>query len=219
MRLVLQTANVVSDAKNCLYPNRVEAYKKNYRSKENFIRSNVAVMDCDNDHSEDPEEWITPEKMEELFGDFSYAIAFSRNHMKVKDGKSERPRFHVYFQIEEITDEKVYAGLKIAIQKQYTFFDDNALDAARFIFGADTGEVIWHEGWMTIDEEISLVVETDKPEKQEGTSYGPILQGSRNNTMSRFASRILKRLAIRKRLMWHLWNMRRNVIHRFRRQS
>jgi hypothetical protein len=108
-------------------------------------------MDCDNDHSEDPEEWITPEKMEELFGDFSYAIAFSRNHMKVKDGKSERPRFHVYFQIEEITDEKVYAGLKIAIQKQYTFFDDNALDAARFIFGADTGEVIWHEGWMTID--------------------------------------------------------------------
>ena len=55
MRLVLQTANVVSDAKNCLYPNRVEAgdaaelqeaikkdhvcgeYKKNYRSKENFI--------------------------------------------------------------------------------------------------------------------------------------------------------------------------------------
>lgn len=68
MRLVLQTANVVSDAKNCLYPNRVEArdaaelqeaikkdhvcgeYKKNYRSKENFIRSNVAVMDCDNDH-------------------------------------------------------------------------------------------------------------------------------------------------------------------------
>ena len=76
MRLVLQTANVVSDAKNCLYPNRVEAgnaaelqeaikkdhvcgeYKKNYRSKENFIRSNVAVMDCDNDHSEDPEERI-----------------------------------------------------------------------------------------------------------------------------------------------------------------
>ena len=71
MRLVLQTANVVSDAKNCLYPNRMEAgnaeelqeaikkdhvcgeYKKNYRSKENFIRSNVAVMDCDNDHSED----------------------------------------------------------------------------------------------------------------------------------------------------------------------
>ena len=53
--------------------------------------------------------------------------------------------------------------------------------------------MIWHEGWMTIDEEISPVVETDEPEKQEGTSSGPILQGSRNNTMSRFASRILKR--------------------------
>ena len=214
MRLILQTANVVSDAKNCLYPNRVEAgtpeelqeaikkdhvcgeYKKNYRSKENFIRSNVAVMDCDNDHSENPDDWITPEKMEELFGDFSYAIAFSRNHMKVKDGKSERPRFHVYFEIGEITDEKIYAGLKTAIQKKYTFFDDNALDAARFIFGADTGEVIWHEGWMTIDEEISPEYSdegSDAADGQTGTSSGPILQGSRNNTMSRFAGRVLKK--------------------------
>lgn len=211
MRLVLQTASVVSDAKNCRYPNKVVAesaeelqeaikkdhvcgeYKKNYRSRENFIRSNVAVMDCDNDHSENPGEWITPEKMEELFGDFSYAIAFSRNHMKVKDGKSERPRFHVYFEINEVTDEKRYGGLKSAIQKQYTFFDDNALDAARFIFGADTGDVIWHEGWMTIDEEIEPIVEADESDNQTDTSSGPILQGSRNNTMSRFASRILKR--------------------------
>lgn len=79
-------------------------------------------LEAHNDHSEDPEEWITPEKMEEMFGDFSYAIAFSRSHMKVKDGKSERPRFHVYFQIEEVTDEKVYAGLKMSPSRSSTRF-------------------------------------------------------------------------------------------------
>lgn len=71
MRVILHTANVVSDTKNCFYPNRVEVtsaeelheaakfdhvcaeYRKDYRSKNNFVKSNVLVMDCDNDHSED----------------------------------------------------------------------------------------------------------------------------------------------------------------------
>ncbi len=59
--------------------------------------------------------------MEDLFGDFSYAIAFSRNHMKVKDGKSERPRFHVYFQIEEITDEKVWKRIRDKYAAEHPF--------------------------------------------------------------------------------------------------
>ena len=77
MRLILHTANVVSDTKNCFYPNRVEVtsaeelheaakfdhvcaeYRKDYRSKNNFVKSNVLVMDCDNDHSEDPKDWMT----------------------------------------------------------------------------------------------------------------------------------------------------------------
>lgn len=62
-------------------------YRKDYRSKNNFVKSNVLVMDCDNDHSEDPEEWMTEEKLAELLPDVSYAIAYSRNHMKEKDGR------------------------------------------------------------------------------------------------------------------------------------
>lgn len=40
------------------------------------------------------------------------------------------------------------------IHAQFPFFDDNALDAARFIYGADAGEVDCHGGggWLTIDE-------------------------------------------------------------------
>ena len=213
MRLILQMANVVCDAKNCLYPTRVEIndatelreaikfdhvcaeYKGNYRSINNFMKSNVVVMDCDNDHSENPDDWITPEAIDEMMPDVSYAISFSRNHMKVKDGKTARPKFHVYFEIEVTEDAKYYAELKAGIKKAYPFFDGNALDAARFIFGSDAGDCIWHEGWQTIDE----LVEADSSIEEEAEApvhSGPILEGSRNNTMSRFASRVLKKYGV-----------------------
>ena len=87
MQLILQTANVTADAKNCSYPNKVTVtnaselqeavkmdhvcakYKNNYRSIDNFLKSNVVVMDLDNDHTDDPDEWITAEKLEELLPD------------------------------------------------------------------------------------------------------------------------------------------------------
>lgn len=115
MQLILQTANVTADAKNCSYPNKVTVtnaselqeavkmdhvcakYKNNYRSIDNFLKSNVVVMDLDNDHTDDPDEWITAEKLEELLPDISYAVAPSRNHMVAKNGKAARPKYHVYF--------------------------------------------------------------------------------------------------------------------------
>lgn len=112
MQLILQTANVTADAKNCSYPNKVTVtnaselqeavkmdhvcakYKNNYRSIDNFLKSNVVVMDLDNDHTDDPDEWITAEKLEELLPDISYAVAPSRNHMVAKNGKAARPKYH-----------------------------------------------------------------------------------------------------------------------------
>ncbi|SFU88852.1 phage/plasmid primase, P4 family [Butyrivibrio sp. M55] len=211
MQITIFTAACTGKASNCSYPNRkvvttpeemkeavrfdhvCAEYKGNYRSIGNFTRSDVVVMDIDNDHTEEPKEWITPEKLDEMLPDISYVIAFSRNHMKVKDGKAARPKFHVYFQIAETTDVGWYAAIKRGIKKCFEFFDGNALDAARFIFGADVEEPIWHEGWMTIDEEIEPVYEDESEEKEETAESGVIVQGSRNNTMSRFASRILKR--------------------------
>lgn len=213
MQITMFTADCIGQAANCSYPNRrvvttpeemreavrfdhvCAEYKGNYRSIGNFTRSDVVVMDIDNDHTEDPAEWITPEKLDELLPDISYVIAFSRNHMKVKDGKAARPKFHVYFQITETTDASWYAALKRGIKKRFDFFDGNALDAARFIFGADAGEVVWHEGWMTIDEEVEPDYEESKNE-DTCSSTGPILEGSRNNTMSRFAGRVLKKYGV-----------------------
>lgn len=218
MQVTIFAANCIGQAANCSYPNKVTVvtpeqlreavkadhvcaeYKGNYRGIGNFIRSDVIVMDIDNDHSEEPAEWITAEKLEGIFPDMEYMLASSRHHLLPKEGKSARPRYHIYFPISEIADAEVYGNLKKALQKEYPFFDGNALDAARFIFGADCEEVLVHDGWMTIDEEIDvsqLAEEEDfDSEDSESASGGQILEGSRNNTMSRFAGRVLKRYGI-----------------------
>ena len=151
------------------------------RSGENFLSSDVEVMDCDNDHSDDPADWIYPSDLERLLGkDVAFFAVPSRNNGKPKDGKSARPRFHVYFPHDPITDRETCAALKRAIQQKFPFFDSHALDAARFIFGNPTEEILWHEGEITID----CVV---KPQERG------IPQGRRNSTMSHFAGRVVKR--------------------------
>lgn len=198
MKLTFYTANCRGNAKNSLYPNKrvvdneddfqevmafdhvCGEFKEFRRSSDNFLCSDVDVMDCDNDHSDNPEDWIFPESLLERLDDVSFVIVPSRNNQKIKDGKSARPRFHVYFPHDPVTDAASCTGLKRAIQKQFPFFDGNALDAARFIFGNPTEDVLWHEGELTID----CLVKT--PERG-------IPQGQRNSTMSHFAGRVLKR--------------------------
>ena len=237
MKLVLHLADTAGDAKNCIYPNPVEVssakelqeavrldhvcaeYKEDRRSSGNFLQSNVVVMDCDNDHTDNPEEWITPDKLDELMPDISYAIAFSRHHMVEKNGKAARPKFHVYFEIDPTRDVDYYVGLKKGIFNQYPFFDGNALDAARFIFGSDAGGVIWHPGEKNIDQAglITIAEEADNsvraPSKKKPSVSSPdksnttnsviptysgqngnlIVAGTRNSTMSQYAAVVLKR--------------------------
>lgn len=213
MDFTIYRADLVGNKANCKYPIKEEvksaedlmnavafdhvcaAYDQNYRSVDNFLSSNVIVMDCDNDHSDDPDKWVTADKLDELMPNTAYAIAPSRHNMLPKGDESARPRFHVYFVTKEMTDAKAYAQLKVAIQKTYDFFDDNALDAARFIFGANMAEddITWHDGWMNIEDDV-VIEEVDEFEAMDdAVVHGPILKGSRNSTMSRFASRVLKR--------------------------
>src|SRR3712207_2818569 len=111
-------ATCIGNKNNCLYPNKVTvfdrdsfikaisfdhvcgSFKGNYRSKDNFVSSDCIPMDCDNDHSDDPDEWVTPFDVAMAFPDVCFYASYSRNHMKDKGAKSARPRFHVYFPIE-----------------------------------------------------------------------------------------------------------------------
>ena len=219
MKLTLYRADCTGDATNCIYPHKAEIktkkdlvaavaydqvfanYMNSYRNINNFLESDVIPMDCDNDHSEKPEDWYSASALEDIFADVDHIIIPSRHHMLPKNDKAARPRHHILFPITPCADAAMYAAVKSAIQKKYEFFDDNALDAARFFFGVacEPDDITWHEGFLSIDETLDesdyLEDEVDKQEQQMQAG-GPILEGSRNNTMSRFAGRVLKKYGV-----------------------
>ena len=204
MKFTLFTADCTGNEKNTVYPHKrvitseadlkkavaydhVDAeYRNNTRSEANFILADALTLDCDNDHSDDPDEWITAESIDEALRDVSYAITFSRHHMLPKNGKSARPKFHITFQIAPCTDPIAYKATKQRIYTEFPFFDKNALDAARFMFGSQS-EVVWHEGSLTIEDWLTLM-----------KTSRSIPQGQRNSTMSRIAGRLIKRFGISK---------------------
>lgn len=135
MNFKLYTSNFKGNAQNCFYPNCIEignaddmkkavaydhvcsSFTDNKRSIANFKSSNVIVMDCDNDHSNEPDKWLTFDLIDAYFLDVNYVFVTSRNNNKAKGNASARPRFHIYFPIDETTDTNEYAQIKKAVLK------------------------------------------------------------------------------------------------------
>lgn len=199
---------------NCVYPHRHEIvdtavlreavkhdyvcaeYKNHYRNGSNFVMSNCLGMDCDNDHTDHEHEWITPDDVHRNFPDVPLAIHFSRHHMKPKNQKSARPRFHCLFEIDPTADVKAYANMKARLNSLFPYFDAQALDGARFFFGTDDPTVDFFPGTITLNECLdSYYPEDSFANLPDGTPQGRtvIQEGSRNRTMSVFAGKILKR--------------------------
>ena len=202
MKFTLYTANCTGNEKNVLYPNQkvitAEAdlkkaisydhvcakYQNDTRGDANFLVSDVVPMDCDNDHSDNPSDWLTPERLAQQLPDVAFAATYSRHHMQAKGKYSARPRFHVFFPTAACTNAATHKAMKLRIQKALPFFDGNALDAARFLFGA-SGEVFWQEGSLHIENWLLLQ-----------TARRNIPQGQRNSTMSRLAGKLVKRYGV-----------------------
>ncbi|MCP2876433.1 hypothetical protein NK905_23825, partial [Salmonella enterica subsp. enterica serovar Typhimurium] len=72
--------------------------------------------------------------------------ATSRNHQRATGAQSARPRFHVYFPIDPVSDAEAYAGAKRQLAAKFEFFDPNAIDAGRFIYGHATPQITVVEG-------------------------------------------------------------------------
>lgn len=206
MQMTIYDAVTVGSRSNCVYPNPVTvtdadtmrqaaafdhvcaAYKQNYRSVDNFLKADCLPMDCDNDHSDDPDDWLTPFDVAMDFPGVGMIFVYSRSHMKQKGKRCPRPRFHVYFICTETTNSEIYSSWKDRLIADYPYFDDGAKDSARFLFGVKNAAVEVYDGEITIDEFLAdSFAEWD-------AAQGQIPEGSRNKTMSHYAGRIIKRL-------------------------
>ena len=163
-------------------------YKDNIRSIKNFIKADCLPVDIDNDHAEDSSNWIYVEDVKKAFPEVGFYVQYSRHHLISKNGKKARPKFHVLFPIDEITDEAKYSSLKQKVYNYFPFIDNNALDSARFFFGTSNPQVELVEGDKTLSEFI-----WDKESENFLMQDAPILEGSRNSTLSKEASKIIKR--------------------------
>ena len=211
----LYRADCIGNEWNCSYPHEVSAgdeeslrqavcqdyvaveYRNGYRSKDNFIRTNCLALECDNDHSDDSKNWITPETIIKNFPDTTIGFHFSRNHQKPKRGRTPRPKFHCFFLIDEMTDPDAYSNLKKRVNAIFPYFDTKALDAARFFYGTTDPQVQFHEGTITLNECLDLYYPDDETAFENlplPDQNGVIPEGSRNATMSHFAGKLLKRL-------------------------
>ena len=113
INFTVYSADCVGNSGNCLYPNKnivtdkesfiattkmdhvTAKYKGNYRSKDNF-----GAFDC-----------IPLDIALEIPG-VAFAVSYSRHHNLPKGDKYARPRFHIFFPIEIVSDEQEYADMK-----------------------------------------------------------------------------------------------------------
>lgn len=204
------SADVTGNPGNCSYPHKhvildeaslkaaishdyvCAEYRNSYRNGENFIGSDCLPVDCDNDHSENPADWMTPEDVMQAFPGVTFAIHFSRFHNREKNGKAARPKFHVLFPIEHCTDAALYSDMKKLVNSIFPYFDTQALDAARFFFGTAAAEVALYPGRMNLTEFLNEDL-FDEYLPQGDFDHSVIPEGSRNATMSRFAGRVIKK--------------------------
>lgn len=206
LNFTIYTAYCVGNNGNCLYPNKMivtdkesfiastkmdhvtAKYKGNYRSKDNFEFSDCIPLDCDNDHSDNPNEWVTPLDIALEIPGVAFAVSYSRHHNLSKGNKSARPRFHIFFPIEIVSDEQKYTDMKRRIADAFPYYDANALDSARFLYGNDSDEVEFYEGNKTI---LDYLEEDDFADFDASLEQVP--EGQRNSTMSHIAGKIIKR--------------------------
>lgn len=209
-KITLTPSNYYQDAKKSKYLNPVvvesledfkkvilkdyacAVYKNNHRSIDDFLYADAIVFDIDNDHSENPDDWITPDKVSSFFDDVPIYIQYSRNHMKIKNGKPARPKFHIIFPIDKVTDAKEYRTMKEKVYSIFPFVDGQALDSARLLFGTAEPNVDYIDGTRTLTD---FLKEYDNEAKfaQLGET---IPEGSRNKTMHSIALKLLTRYGL-----------------------
>ena len=203
---------------SCLFDHVGAVLRDGYRSNKDFVTSNVVIMDCDNE-DDNPETWVTPERVAEDLPGVEFAVVPSRHNMLPKGDKEPRPKFHVYFPIRDCADIEAYVGLKDELLRRCPYFDSNARDAARMIFGVENPEVTVYnegEGFFTVDDYINS--NPLEPAFDSTAEYAiasvPVLgdlfvipEGQRNTTVFRKAVSLFIRYGIVDEAISHIFKV------------
>mgnify|MGYP004522899185 CR=1 FL=1 len=108
--------------------------------------------------------------------------------MKAKGSLSARPRFHIIFQTELITNATDCKGIKDRLSKFFPYVDSNALDTARFFFGTEHPQVEFHEGTITLNDFLA-----SQDDDSWSDDLDSIKEGNRNSTLSHIAGKLVVR--------------------------
>ena len=124
--ITIYTAECIGNAANCLYPNEVKItdefsaklafatdmvcarYKNNYRNTANFEVANALPGDCDNDHSDEPVDWVALEDIADLFADVSYVPDVVFFHSFIPGGTSHHFQHHSSTQTEAVLEQQAF---------------------------------------------------------------------------------------------------------------
>lgn len=186
----LDVKNIEDLIKVVLYDHVGAEYENNYRKNDNFICTDCSMFDVDNTDTEDSSKWITPEHLKEAFPNVPFYISYSRNHMKSKNGKQPRPKFHVYFPDKKFENMSDYKSHKNKVCDYFSAFDRNAKDVARFFYGVENPKVEYFEGNILLYDFMQCV-NIDRKEVPNDSNIIP--EGVRNNTLLKYALKMLKR--------------------------
>lgn len=131
-------------------------YRHHHRGINNYLSSDCLMMDVDNAPAKGapddipPEDWKDIDDIRADLPGVELYVVTSRNHMKEKDGRPARPKYHIYFPIPTTTSAIAYGNMKKALQQYHPYFDANAKDAARFFYGNRDAQVWYYPGNRTI---------------------------------------------------------------------
>ena len=135
---ITKLSELIAVAEN--YSHTPHSFRNSKRAKSNWEKTNCLILDIDNSHSENPEDWLDTNTVSQLIGVSHYIIP-SKSHLKWKtdidgsirkdEGDSPRPRLHIYIPTEQdIEDADLFEYLSDTIKEHFTVEDYCLIDTA-----------------------------------------------------------------------------------------
>lgn len=164
-------------------------YEGGHKKGEKFIQADCILGDIDNTHSENSNDWKTHEDVKDAFPDVCFYHYPSRNNMKDKNGMSARPKEHFIFPINTVKNVEDYSEMMNWLIETFPelHFDPQVKSPAQLNFGVEGAQAFYVSG------NINLSEFREKKRLEKLNEDDIIQEGSRNDTMFRYALDVLKR--------------------------